>query len=556
MPPLAPPRALSVCLDACFDQGTGWQVIPAGEAFRGKDLRFFVSGGRASIDPVTGLLHVPTARPHDGEVIRVQARNDAGTATTELNVTVEDDGERAETTLTDRLEVDGFTFLFDRPVQVGHFISGAAGEGDPFVIGPVRLLRYAPAPARLDSGRHVNGAMLNPPCIRNTGFDSMASRDTYDPELDAGRRLPLDLAPGDRLVVCRSNLGAQRGSEMAEKFAVLTCLAEVPFEDSFRPPYSGSQTPLWRLSDLRPDRLASLPVVGAPPDPEALAGRFARFALDIIPHWNRTHLAPPTHPPLYGRDLCTDEAAPLLFINSDQPLEDKVDLLIGLVQRGIDRYGVFRSALSQGFHPWGPDGAHNSGRKTSILIAGLLLHDGDMLSVMEQGAVVEGGFHEDEMTFHVSPEDVAVTNSPEWSPPYRNDDSRPKQTYAPGMIGMPEWRGRNDPAHGNAAWTGHPYRISGNNNTQHAQVLTLLAIGAREAWGNDAYFDYHMRYSAIMSGRPDPWRFRDGSEALYDPVIGARPAGGWKGWQLYWHEPWAWHMFDAHVDQFYRFPWA
>lgn len=556
---LEPPEALPVCLDACFDQGTGWQAIPAAMAFRGEDLHFSATGGGADIDADTGVLYVPTGRPHDGAVIRVQAENEAGTAATELHVTVEDDGTRAETALTERLEIDGFIFLFERPVQTGHFISGANGFGDPFVIGPIRLIHYAPGPARLDTGRHVNGAMLNPPCTQDTGFDSLADRDTYSPDLNAGLRLPLDLEPGDRLVVCRSNPRAQRATEAAERFAVLTCLAEAPFEDSFRPPYSGSETPLWRLSDIRADRLPQLPAVGAltgGAGSRALAARFARFSLDIIPHWNRAHLNTPLHAPLYGRDLCTDEAEPLLFLASNRPLEDKVDILIGLVQRGIDRYGVFRSAIGQGFHPWRADGGHNSGRKASILFAGSLLGDQDMLSVMEQGAAMEGGFQEDEMTFYVTEEFVAVTNSPEWSPPYGSDDAIPKQPYSPGMIGMPEWRGRDEIASTNAAWTGHPYRIAGNHNTQHAQVLIMLAMGLRGAWGHDAYFDYHMRYCDIMSGRPDPWRFRGGSQALYDPVVGSRPAGGWSGWQIHWEVPRAWRMLEAYRDRFYSFPWA
>ncbi|MEM1163606.1 MAG: hypothetical protein AAGJ28_21955, partial [Pseudomonadota bacterium] len=118
------------------------------------------------------------------------------------------------------------------------------------------------------------------------------------------------------------------------------------------------------------------------------------------------------------------------------------------------------------------------------------------------------------------------------------------------------WRGNGNRLRTSASWTGHPYRISGNHHSQHAQVLSLLAMGLREAWGNEAYFDYHMRYGEIMSGRPDPWQRRGGTQVLYDAVHGSRPSGGWDGWQLYWRAPLAWQMLEAYRSRFYSYPWA
>lgn len=564
MSDLTPPRPRPVTLDCCFDQGTGWQQIPTARAFTGTALRFSLpdAGTGAEIDADSGLLHVPTGQPHGGIVIRVQAENAAGAAVIEVQVVVEDDGSRAPTRTLSTLTVDGITFSFERPVQTGHFVSGAAGAGDPFVIGPVRLLGYDPAPSTGPDDRAMNGAMLNPICSDSVGFDSLASRNAYDPALNAGLRLPLDLRPGDRLIVSRSNPAATRAREVAEGFVVLTVLEEVPFEDAFRPPYTAPAAeagrPIWRLSDLRLDRLAGLDLHGRRPTADELAAleaRFDRFALDFVPNWNRTHLSTPLHPPLYGRDVCQDEALPYLWVNSAQPLEDKARILIGLVQRGIDRYGVFRSGAEQGFHPWRADGGHHSGRKASILFAGLMLGDAGMLDLAAQSAALGGGFHEDDQTFHVTPEDVALTNGPDWNPPYGNDEARPKIPYAAAMIGIPDWRGSADPARSNAAWTGHPYRIGGNHHSQHGQVLMLLATGLRAAWGNEAYFDYHMRHTAIMSGQPDPWRFQGGAQALYDPVEGSRPPGGWAGWELYWRAPEVYQAFAAQIARFYRFPW-
>jgi len=405
----------------------------------------------------------------------------------------------------------------------------------------------------------MNGAMLNPSCRTEVGFDSLTAQDVYRPELNAGLQLPLRLEPGDALIICISNPAATSSRETAVKFVILTCVAEAPFEDSFRPPYSGPDRPIWRLSDIRTDRLLELPGVGrrlGAEERDQYRSRLSRFVLDIAPTWNRDHLSSSQHVPLYGRDLCNQEGEPFLWIHGTYPIEDKVDILISLVQNGIDRYGVFQSARRQNFHPWRPDGAHHGGRKFSILHAGHLLDDPGMLSIMDQSQALDGEFHEDGQTFYVTQDVVDLTNSAEWRPPYAGDDTRPKQPYEAAMIGIPDWRGKALLQESNAAWTGHPYRVSGNHNAQHAQVLLLLALGLREAWGHEAYFDYHMRFCEIIANRPDPWRFQDRQNAIYDPVEGSRPIEGWEDWQRRWRSELSWQMLMAYRNTYYSWPWA
>ena len=552
-----PPAVLPLVFDEVLDAGTGPQQIPVAAAFRGQALRFSATGGGASVDPLTGMVTVPTDRPHAGHDVTVTARNSGGAESLVFRVTVEDEGEDegelAETEVTDTLAVDGVTFRFATPVETGHFITGAAGAGDPFVIGPVTLTDYDPAPAVLD-GRAVNGAMLNPPVTRDTGFDGLAPRDTYDPELNAGLRLPLRLVPGDSLVVAVSIERPEKDGPHIRRFVVLTCLAEVPFADSFRPPYSGPEKPLYRWSDLDTGLLASLPVLGRSdvPNPAELARRFDRFALDIVPNWNKGGIAAAEHPPTYGRDLGQDQAAPLIWINADVPLSEKAPVIAGLVQRGIDRFGIVEAALAQGTDVWGADGGHNFGRKITIMVAGHLLGVAPMREVARHAAP-QVVFQEDATTFYVTPEIVALTNGPDWSPSY--GDKRPQQPYAPGMVGMPDWRGKPDPASASASWVHNPYRYSATHNAQHGQVLAALAMGLKEAWGHDAYFDYHVRYSEIMRGAPDPWRFRGGDRPLYDPVTGSRPAKGFPEWQLYWQDPWSWRMLSTYRFELDPLPW-
>lgn len=543
-----PPSVRPLILDEVFDWLSGEQPIPAALVFEGRGLRYSLAGGRGRIDPLTGQVLVPTDRPHSGDSLTVMAENSGGRASLEIRVAVEGPADAAETHQADSLTVDGVTFYFDRPCEIGRFITGGGGEGDPFVIGPVLLLGYDPAPVTVGPAR--NGAMLNPSCGSDTGFDSRASHKAYKEKLNAGLRMPLKLVGGDSLIVGRSAPEDVESPKQAmEGFVVLSVLDAVPPEDAFRPPFAAGDKPIYRLRDLQLDRLGALELLGRLQDFKGLAARFDRFAMDISPSWLRDHFGAPGHPPLYGRDLCTNEAVPYIVANSDSPLEDKLPIIAGLVQRGIDRAGVLANAVSRDLMPWYADGGHNSGRKFSIMFAGHLLDVDWMRNVVNH---VPGQFHEDAMTFYVTEEAVAISNGPDWKPAYGK--KRPQQPYETAMIGAPDWRGKANLTSISASWASHPYRVAANHNTQHAQVLALLAMDLRAAWGHDAYVDYHMRYMEVTAGAPDPWRFRGGEQALYNPVGGTgKPL---PGWQQYWHDKWSWQMLKLYRFDYYAFPWA
>ena len=550
-------------LDDVFDQDSGAQEIPTAQAFAGSALRFRLGEATGAgetamgdrIDPETGALRVATGFADPGRRVTVIAENDAGAARLPVSVTIEAGGEAADVSRRDEITVDGVTFRFAKPAPVGHFISGGGDSpGDAFVIGPVTITRYDPPGRDLPGGQRIGGAMLNPPCSKNSGFTGFAGK-FYRADRDVSRRMPLTLNPGDALVVHVGHPDATKPKGATRRFVVLTCLAEPPYSDAFRPPYSGPDRPLWRLGEVDPSRLAALTPLrpNLIPPLDEMTRRFRRFVLDITLNWNRDFLATSEHPPLYGRDVCNNEADPYLWVNSAVPLEQKRALLIGLIQRGIDRFGIFRSALGQGFHPWEADGGHHAGRKFSIMFAGHLLGDETMTHVRRLSDTVKGAFQEDGTTFYVDAQTVAYTNRPNWKPPYHG--RRASQPYTEAMIGVPDWRGKASIGQANAAWS-HPYRIAGTHNTQHAQVLSLLAMGLREAWDHDAYFDYHFRFMDIAAGRQDPWRFRGGAQALYNPVAGSRlRRGAFETWQQYWKSPWSWAMLEMHRKDVYQPPW-
>ena len=124
---------------------------------------------------------------------------------------------------------------------------------------------------------------------------------------------------------------------------MLTCLAEEPPADAFRPPYAGTDKPIYRAKDLKWDLLlaASKPADARCPRlggvrallPAALARRTSAS-------WTQQQLNPNENQPNYGREHARLVSIASLMLHLDVPKERKEKLLIGLVQYGIDIAGV------------------------------------------------------------------------------------------------------------------------------------------------------------------------------------------------------------------------
>jgi len=468
----------------------------------------------------------------------------------------------AQTTPETSVNHDEVTIVFASPQPVGKFI-----DGYPYVIGRTEIIGYSPACETLEDGRIIHGAMINPDCGVASGFDSGGAKSgdrqpKWLPELNVGadisKEKPLVLEPGQSLLIATSNTGViDRTNPLLKRVVVLTCLAEAPPADAFRPAYANADKTIHTWSQVKTDRLQNIEVVGTPPTWDSINERFKRFLLDMVPNWDRGHLSPKDHAPLYGRDLSTNAGTAYLMVNSDYPLEEKKTALIGLIQRGIDGYGVFQNATRNGRQPWSADGGHHSGRKFSIMFAGALLGDEAMENVVLQTEYENPGsskrFQEDIMSFYVDENLINVSNSPEWNPPYK--DKRPQQPYSSAMLGMPDWRGNVQVAASSASWSGHPYRISANTASQHGQALAAISMGLRPAWRNEAYFDYHARFLEIMAGRPDPWGTMRGETLAYPSVTGSVPEEGWAGWMQHWNDNWSWEMIQHHWKNYYQYSW-
>ncbi|HLQ38755.1 MAG TPA: hypothetical protein VK348_13180, partial [Planctomycetota bacterium] len=109
----------------------------------------------------------------------------------------------ALTVAADQVARHGITWHFDHPYPVGSF-----ANGDPFVVGPVRIVAIDPRCEVVD-GRTLHGSMVDPdPGRLEQGFDSALlgewTADTYRQDRNVahvlGRDRPLELGPDHSLV--------------------------------------------------------------------------------------------------------------------------------------------------------------------------------------------------------------------------------------------------------------------------------------------------------------------------------------------------------------------
>lgn len=448
----------------------------------------------------------------------------------------------------------GITWTFDQPRPVGQFVTG-----DWWVAGPVTVTAVSPAPGpapEAAAGKDVksiygaaamsadprmrNGSMVSPRPGREQGYDSRLKN--YQPGLSA--TFPLALKPGDALVSTVSNetLPVQvmhhalmwprekRGSLALATAAVLTVLAEPPPADAFRPAYAGgAERILYRAEDLRWDRLPSLPTpAGAAPEWERFERYLSRPWLDHVTTWLSQHLGPSENQANYGREITRITSIASLMLMLDAPRERKTQLMIGLVQLGID----LRS-LAQAGRNWPADGGHWNGRKWPILFAGLMLGDDGFAGQAEKTL-----FSEDQQMYYGQGWQGAtalyqIVNHTGAKPPH--------EEKAPA--------GRD--ANGRRA---ESYRIVVSGGLP-GTALAVQLMGAKALWNHDAFFDYYDRWMAkddpYAAGRGGVARPKQEGKAL-DPFVNAM----WDAWRAKIpsqpggreHRKWVW--IDARKGEF------
>ncbi|MBM4038356.1 MAG: hypothetical protein FJ290_07570 [Planctomycetes bacterium] len=373
----------------------------------------------------------------------------------------------------------GITWTFADPARVGRYVTG-----DWWVVGPVTVKGVTPAPAE---GR--NGSAVNPPAGKRQGYDDRIAG--YDASLRAA--FPLALKPGQSLVTTASvdKVGDKTPDTVPGQYcrgplrtaAVLTCVAEPPAADAFRPAYVGDQKLAFAASQLRRGLLPRLKPVGQLPDLKPLERYLERIWLDHLYEWPNRMMHPLENMPDYGREITNIVSTVSLLLLLDDPApvggaslpreKRHETLLLRFVQLGIDYYGVTQSDADL----WRANGGHNSGRKMPILFAGVLLgHEG-----MRR---VRASFAEDQQTYFGS---GYRGQKALWT--IDTTEARRHEHLPPDKWAGPPFKGDND------GWKSEAYRLL-NGPTWVGQALAARLLGAKGHWNHDAFFDYVDRWVA------------------------------------------------------------
>ena len=323
----------------------------------------------------------------------------------------------------DNVSQYGITWKFDKAYPVGQFITG-----DWWVVGPVTVVSVTPAPgpapadesvtaqksrygatALRDDKQMRNGSMIitgsdpvetakHQTGFGNQGYDSRGVN--YSPELSV--KFPLQL-PVNRTLIstvsCEtygpdgklkspsaiSGLSAPGGPPLLlfnfsgapiamTDAAVLTCLDKAPPADAFRPPYVGTEKPIYESKDIQWDLLPNLKAPDSTPDWAKMERIYQRPWLDHVDTWAYSYCFPTANQPGYGREVARINSMAGLMLLLDVPREKKEKLLIEYIQNGIDIRGVGAIGRNWIFE----DGGHWIGRKWPVLFASIMLNNASL----------------------------------------------------------------------------------------------------------------------------------------------------------------------------------
>ncbi len=386
----------------------------------------------------------------------------------------------------------GITWTFDREYPSGQFVTG-----DWWVVGPVKVLSVSPvagpveasgqtavksiygAVAMQDDSRMRNGSMIVLKPGPTQGYDSRLKN--FDPKLSVA--FPLTLEANRSLISTISNetlpvpvlhealmwKNEKQGALALKSAAVLTCLGEPPRSDAFRPPYVGTEKPIFETKNLRWDLLPKLAPVGPVPSWAQFERYFERPWLDHQESWLLQHTGPSENQVNYGREFSRLSSLASLMLMLDVPQAQKEKLMVGLIQWGIDLHG-----LAAAGRKWSADGGHWNGRKWPILFAGMMLDDPRLKSLPETVL-----FSEDQQTYYGK---GAAGQNALYQIVWHTGAKSPHEEKP-----ADQWDAGDERAEG--------YRMVVSGGLP-GTALAVQLMKAKALWNHDAFFDYYDRWMA------------------------------------------------------------
>ncbi len=292
----------------------------------------------------------------------------------------------------------GITFNFDGDYQTGRFV-----DGEPWVVENtagqgVRIVSMNPPYSNGHHGYDVNRTAAE---LRGQSLD-----DRIGTSFSAPPSLPRTFAANDSILKVISydidTGGCDRSTSYKtclKQASVLTVLATRPPTNSFRPPYFGTDKPIFS-ADID---LGVLPKVPEVPGQVSIASAEAVFNGVWLDHIEGSrnrygHPGDAMRTPggggaaAYGTRLAISITVAILRTMHNDASEEKRTLVNEAVQFGIDTYYLAINGKT-----WPANGGIHMGRKAPILYAGFLLRNQDMLNIGR----THGGniFQEDGMTY-------------------------------------------------------------------------------------------------------------------------------------------------------------
>ena len=184
--------------------------------------------------------------------------------------------------------------------------------------------------------------------------------------------------------------------------------------------------------------------------------------------------------------ICQDVGNAGLVVCTAIDPEKKERLLVGLVQVGIDYWGVVKSG-----HPgWGAWGGHGSGRKFPIVFAGALLGDEEMANVGSR--FPKTAFGEDEQTAYgdcFSGAKVVFTGHSgiDEATGVGRDYVRQGNPWGP-------YEHKNPSKWDSEEYRSEAYRRANTSACWVAEALVVRIMHLEKGWNHDAFFDYVDRW--------------------------------------------------------------
>ncbi len=408
---------------------------------------------------------------------------------------------QSEGSMTRTITQYGITWTFDKEYVYGQF-----ANGDYWIQGPVTITSITP-----DFTGTLNGWEINPNSAGKQGFDSkvsgfMASR---VPALPA-------VVQSDSSVVKVISHPLCVSHACVKTAAVLTVLGTVPPNNGatvFRPPYTGTEKPLFSTTNLRTDRLPSLAPPSSPASLTTVQNQFQRVWLDHFTEWVGRGMHPSDNMPDYGSSIAiqTNEAALRLMLND--PISTKMPAMINYLQYGIDLYGNI--GIGTDYHA---NGGHMHGRVLPLAFASQIINDARIETRLK--AYPQDNFHENGSVI------AGVNGQPLWGQPRTGGE----YAYWQNQVVDKNTRTAADPYRyiDGGYVPGGSYQVCCNSMQFKGTALAAhLMTSIKNVWNNQLFFDYVDRWVTFGAwSQPDPCAPHDGIMTNYGKTYGPNGQGG------------------------------